>query len=193
MGRSLQPIQILSKPGFADALLWNQMICCMDSGHLTNLPYLLMLVQVGWWRRRPLYCAVSDGVGWGYTTIWGWCTFTEVPYKHECFCRFIRRQSWLSMCSLDCPLHQASSAMGKTGLFRNHLLMDTNYWTYRMLSCPPHQILADLFSCWCLGLYTEEVPEDGVRCTRSMGTFSRYKIKPWWLVSTATPKKSYRE
>ena len=42
-----------------------------------------------------------------------------------------------------------------------------------------NSLMESLFTCPCQGRYTEEEPEDGVRCIRSMGTFSRWYDRPW--------------
>ena len=132
-------VEICFKLSFAVALLWNIKIAACNN-IVTNqrkCPYSC-LIQVGGWRRRPLHCAVSDRVGWGYQIIWGcWSDLiTEsfntwllvagaqvLTWKCRCRCtyqntffRCTRRLSWLSMCSLDFPLRQASFVMAKTGL-----------------------------------------------------------------------------
>ena len=93
---------------------------------------------MGGWRRGPLYCAVSDRVGWGHQAIWGWDMPLNLSFQVvELPCRCTRRQNWLFMCFLDCPLHQANFATGKTGyhtLYNYHLQFSDGVFIYMSMS-----------------------------------------------------------
>ena len=57
-----------------------------------------------------------------------------------------------------------------------------------------NSLMESLFTCPCQGRYTEEEPEDGVRCIRSMGTFSRWYDRPWsWWCKRWLNYVSHRE